>query len=345
MTATEAGERRVAVLLNRNARGVTDSLIATVESLGAAEDIFVTSSVADARSALERVVEGRHDVLIVGGGDGTFVHVLQALASLRPTPKPILFALRLGSGNAIADVCGASRTTRRGLAADLARARSREAPVRLRLLCADERPSYSLGIGIDARFSADLDAFLKPFLGRGRLATWLRGFPGMVATGLLHTLPELFRRPPFRLRIINLGASAARLGRDGRPTSRSMCPGDILFDGEATIAAASTVETYGRGLHFFPYTTQHPGYFQLRVARVRSLATLAHFPSIFAGTWHDDRHLWDWRVTAVRLEIDPAEPVHVGGELLGARSTIEVSLSPQSFPILGAPPVAGRTLY
>src|SRR5450432_2239627 len=98
--------RRVAVLLNRNAQRVTADLAARVASSFPAADLFVTSSLVEARASARAVVERGYDVLCVGGGDGTFIQAAADLLAETEGDPPAMLALRLGSGNAIADVCG-----------------------------------------------------------------------------------------------------------------------------------------------------------------------------------------------------------------------------------------------
>lgn len=117
------------------------------------------------------------------------------LAAIAPARMPILFGLRLGSGNAIADVCGASAPSLHGLAADLARAAGDQAPGELRLLSIDGRLGHSAGIGLDAKFNEDLRAVVKQQLGRGRLGPLFHGVPGIALAAITRTVPRLVREP------------------------------------------------------------------------------------------------------------------------------------------------------
>ncbi|HEX7836396.1 MAG TPA: diacylglycerol kinase family protein, partial [Kofleriaceae bacterium] len=183
--------RRVAIMLNRNAQGVTASRIARVRAIAGGEHVFVTASADDARGAIAAIVARGYDVLCTGGGDGTFVH---AVGELRAYAQwPILFGLRLGSGNAIADVCGARRPTWCGLAADLARAAGGEAPHALRVLEVDGRLAHSAGFGLDAEFNEDLARVAKAGLRRPWLHPLLAGGRGLYLTAAVRTVPRLAR--------------------------------------------------------------------------------------------------------------------------------------------------------
>src|SRR3569832_2414099 len=74
---------------------------------------------------------------------------------------PVLLPLRLGTGNAIADVAGASRGGRAGLAKDLARAAS-DAPARpLKLIEVDGISTLFAGVGLDADYAVDFRTLMK----------------------------------------------------------------------------------------------------------------------------------------------------------------------------------------
>ncbi|MEO7328203.1 MAG: diacylglycerol kinase family protein, partial [Minicystis sp.] len=110
--------RRIAVLLNRNAQGVRPSVVRRAAALIEARDLFVTSSREEAREAARTMIARGTEVVCVGGGDGTFIQAaadLLAEAAIAGRAPPMLLPLRLGSGNAIADVAGASANSGRGL--------------------------------------------------------------------------------------------------------------------------------------------------------------------------------------------------------------------------------------
>lgn len=93
--------RRVAAVLNARAGAVTAPRIAAVRAaLGPAA--WVTHDLDEAAAAYDAIAAGGFDVVCTGGGDGTFVHAVAALRARGVAP--IVFGLRLGSGNAIADV-------------------------------------------------------------------------------------------------------------------------------------------------------------------------------------------------------------------------------------------------
>src|SRR5688572_26131848 len=122
-----APPRRVAIVLNRNARGVTDQQIRRVCSLHPASDVYVSTSLEESSRIARLILERGYDLALLGGGDGTFVRCLGDLeieARRLRRPLPGLGVLRLGTGNALGNYLGASVAHEAGLRSDLHRARS-----------------------------------------------------------------------------------------------------------------------------------------------------------------------------------------------------------------------------
>lgn len=324
--------RRVAIILNRNAQGVTASRVAQVRMLAGEQHVFVTATTEDARRAIATIVARGYDVLCTGGGDGTFV---QASSELRAHGRwPILFGLRLGSGNAIADVCGARRPTRRGLAADLARAAGDEPPGRLRLLDVGGRLAFSAGFGLDAEFNEDLAQVAKPALRRRWLRPLVAGWPGLYLTAAVRTVPRLAIAPAHHMRVTAIGP-AERLDGHGR-TIAELSDGAELHVGPARVCSASTVRTYGRGVEFFPFTEHASDRFQVRVADVGAIGAVRDLVHLLRGAHHAVSGITDHLVRGVRVEVDSRCSAHCGGEVWRPLAPVDLTLSPVSVPILRA---------
>ena len=98
------------MLVNRRAQGVTEASVAQLRA-AVGDRLYVTETLDEAAVAAQQIVASGVGALAIGGGDGTF---RQAAADLVATGGrvPVLLPLRLGTGNAIADVAGASRARR-----------------------------------------------------------------------------------------------------------------------------------------------------------------------------------------------------------------------------------------
>jgi len=119
----------IAVVLNANAKAVDEQLIRDLKGLLQDETLFVSHSLEQGRFIARHLVNRRFDVVLCGGGDGTFTQVVSEVARLRPAAMPAFGALQLGTGNGIGEALGAGRGLS-GLAADLRAARE---PARLTL--------------------------------------------------------------------------------------------------------------------------------------------------------------------------------------------------------------------
>src|SRR5881296_1145450 len=162
---------RVAVLLNANARSVSDALKRELENFVPPEDLYYSRCFDDARSIARQVLDKGYRTVLTGGGDGTFVGYVNCLfeeamqprhgisrGALRLAPVPAhsvrmprVGALKLGTGNAVADFGGA--TGRRvGVVEDILRARSGEvsSSLELHLLSHEGKRAPFAGLGIDA---------------------------------------------------------------------------------------------------------------------------------------------------------------------------------------------------
>ncbi len=182
---------RVAVLLNANARNVSETLKRELENFVPPDDLYISRCFDDARSIARSVLERGYGTVLTGGGDGTFVGYVNCLfeeamqrpgtadgrnaLKLAPVPAhrvrlPRFGVLKLGTGNALADFAGAS-ARRVGVVEDILRARSGECSASrpLHLLVHEGKRAHFAGLGIDARLLNDYVS-IKDRVGSGGLA-------------------------------------------------------------------------------------------------------------------------------------------------------------------------------
>ena len=324
--------RRVAVLLNRAAQGVTAGRVRWFRGCVAAEDLFVPEGIAEADEALGAIVERGYDVLCTGGGDGTFMLAAEGLLARVPGRIPALLPLRLGTGNAVHDVCGSSPATWRGLARDLARAAEpseRIAP--LRLLEVDGRVAQFTGVGLDADWAGDYTQLIKRHIGSGALLPLVRGVPGYALTALALTIPRLLRRPFVAVRLI-APAGAIALDADGHPV-RTLAAGATLYEGPATMVAMSTVAPYSAGFRFFGNADRIGEAFEVKIAIASPYQVLRHARRLLGGG-HDPARMLDFATTALRVELPVATRYHVGGDVRPAARGFTVGMSRHAVPVL-----------
>src|SRR5262249_45086677 len=105
--------QRIAVVVNGNARSVTGEVIETLDQILDSGDLFVSRRVEEREAMPRPLVPGGYGTILPGGGDGPFTVVVTAVvneARRRSAPLPRFGLLRLGTGNSLAWVLGASRT-------------------------------------------------------------------------------------------------------------------------------------------------------------------------------------------------------------------------------------------
>src|SRR5438045_8221274 len=87
---------RVAVLLNANARSVSDALKRELENFVPPEDLYYSRCFDDARSISRQVLDKGYRTVLTGGGDGTFVGYVNCLfePARQPSASPARVALK-----------------------------------------------------------------------------------------------------------------------------------------------------------------------------------------------------------------------------------------------------------
>ena len=109
---SEAQRQGFAVLLNANAKQVTEDVREALERILPREDLFLSHSSEEAHEIADTVVDRGYRTVFTGGGDGTFVGWVNRIldrSERQSSPPPRFGVLALGTGNAVAGVVGAKR--------------------------------------------------------------------------------------------------------------------------------------------------------------------------------------------------------------------------------------------
>ncbi|MAQ19790.1 MAG: hypothetical protein CMN30_33925 [Sandaracinus sp.] len=320
---------RVAVVVNGNAKRVTEDLVEMLDQIVQSGDLFVSRSMEEGQEIARRIVDRGYPTVLTGGGDGTFTQMvtwITAEAKRREKDPPRFGLLKLGTGNALAWVLGAADYKGRGVVADLARVRQKGGSRQLRLLDVEGTLAPFAGFGVDAlalsHFNATKDAFRKlPILkdvGTGGLAYFV------AITG--RTLPKVLLQPHGRVTIRNMGEPAVRLGVDGQPVGPPVEKGEILYRGPYRGVWFSTVVYWGFGARIFPFAEDREDRFNLRIVDVGSLDVAWNIRSIWRGDYRDDR-LHDFLVEHMEVSFDEPVAMEIGGDAAGSHRTVQVKLA------------------
>lgn len=326
---------RVAVVVNGNAKSVTDEVIETLDQILDSGDLFVSRRVEESEQIARTLVDRGYGTILTGGGDGTFTVVVTAVvkeARRRSARLPRFGLLRLGTGNSLAWVLGAGQTgqhgasARRALAADLARLSSDAGSRPLRLVEAEGMISPFCGFGIDAEMLRDYTA-VKQRLARGPLKRFAPGAISYAIAATTRTIPSYVVRKTPHCRVINEGTDAVRIGEKGAVVGAPMRRGAVIYEGPAKIAAASTIPYYGFGFRMFPYADERPDRMHLRLSTITPFGFVKHFKAIWRGEFDDLTTVFDYLVDDVTIEMDPPTSFQIGGDVRGERSRVRMRLT------------------
>ncbi len=335
--------RRIAVVVNGNAKSVTEEIIATLGDILAGGDLFVSRRVEEAKDIARTIVTRGYGTVLTGGGDGTFTVMVTEVVracDAAGAPRPRFGLLKLGTGNSLAWVIGASAAKGgRGLAADIQRLRSDAGSRPMRLIEVMDTLTPFCGWGVDAQVLHDYQR-TKSFLSRGPLARLAPGALSYVLSSVTQTLPSyLFRGVPF-VRVRNTGGDAFRMGAGHKRGASAIGAGETLFEGKARLICCSTIPYYGFGFRMFPFAEDRADKMHLRLSVIDAVTFAANFPAIWRGEYENLENTFDFLVDSVEIETDPPTPFQIGGDPVGAQAKLTLSLSRQPIDLVDhyAPP-------
>lgn len=342
-SATPAAPR-IAVVVNGNARSVNDEVISTLDRILAGGDLFVSKRLSDVREIAKTIIGRGYSTVLTGGGDGTFTVVVTAVvkeARRQRAPIPRFGLLKLGTGNALAWVVGATSSGARNLSADIERLQADAGSRSLYLVDVEGQIAPFCGFGADAQLLADYEK-TKSLLGKTPLRSVA---PGALSYGLAaatRTIPTSLFLPMPHVHVINTGDTVYRIGPRGSRVGTPLAHGDTIYEGPARIVALSTIPYWGFGFRAFPFANERSDRMQLRVSSITAGPFLRNFKSIWRGEYQDGDSIFDYLVSSVRIEIDPASPFQIGGDFVGLRDSVQASMTDEPIRLVDfyAPPSA-----
>jgi diacylglycerol kinase family enzyme len=168
---------RIAVVVNGNAKHVNEEVIDTLDQILAAGDLFISRRIEEGRHIARTLVERGYGTVLMGGGDGTFTVMVSDVVreAKRQGKEPPRFGLlRLGTGNALAWVVGATHVRKGGLKADIERLRADAGSRPMRLIEVEGFLAPFCGFGVDALVLRDYGA-VKRSMAAGPLRRFAAG--------------------------------------------------------------------------------------------------------------------------------------------------------------------------
>jgi len=342
--STVPGAPRIAVVVNGNAKSVNDEVISTLDRILAGGDLFVSRQLSDLREIAKTILGRGYSTVLTGGGDGTFTAVVTAVvkeARRQELPIPRFGLLKLGTGNALAWVVGATSSGHGGLSADIERLQSDAGSRPIHLVEVEGRIAPFCGFGADAQLLADYDK-TRGLLQKTPFRSVASGALSYGLAAVTRTIPTSIFLPMPHVRVSNAGDTAFRIGAKGSRVGGPYAEGDTLYEGPARIVALSTIPYWGFGFRAFPYANERVDRMQLRLSTISAGPFLRNFKSIWRGDFEASDMLFDYLVEAVKIEVDPPSPFQIGGDFFGIRDKIEAKLSAEPIRIVDfyAPPSA-----
>ncbi len=336
--------QRIAVVVNGNAKNVTAEVISTLDQILLGGDLFVSRSLGEADEIAKVLVSRGYGTVLTGGGDGTFsvmVTKVFAEAVRQGTELPRFGFLKLGTGNALAHVVGASGSGRGDLAADIRRLREEAGSREVGLVQVDGVLAPFCGFGVDAMVLEDYEA-MKRLLGGTPLERIGSGRIGYTVSSLTRSLPRVLVRRSAQCRVINRGDACYRVGPNGIVPGFSIPDGGMLFEGPARLVGVATIPYYGYGFRAFPFAEERPDRMHLRVSNLAVPAFIRNFRSIWRGEYQNPKKISDFLVQDVEIQMDPPTPFQIGGDFRCETASMRVSLAPRRIRLVDfyAPPSA-----
>ncbi len=336
--------QRIAVVVNGNAKSVTSEVISTLDQILLGGDLFVSRRIDDARVIADTLVERGYGTVLTGGGDGTFTTmVTEVVHAARRSGRrlPRFGLLKLGTGNALAWVVGASRAKGRGLSADVQRLQRDAGSREIRLVEVEGYLTPFCGLGADAQVLGDYN-LTKRRLAKTPLKSVAPGIVSYAVAATTRSIPSYLLRKMCHARVINDGAPAFRVGEKGAIMGRPIEKGETIYEGPMRLCSMSTIPYYGFGFRMFPFADERNDRMHLRVSTITPYLFVRHFGAIWRGEYHRPDVLFDYLVEKVVIECDPPTAFQIGGDAHGERSRLAAGVTPEPIRLVDfyAPPSA-----
>lgn len=322
-------ESRVAVLLNANAKRVNERVKREFADRVPGEDLFYCHSIEEAQAHARTILERRYGTLMMGGGDGTIATTINLLLQAAQSmgrgdfrhALPDLGILRLGTGNGLANMCGAGRPMD-----DVGRLLAGERPRAQVLRLVEDVESgwvYPFAsLGYDAQVLNDyVDVVSKTKSRFGRAMA--KSLPGYFWAIGSRTIPSEIKQERARVRIVAKGRASIL---DPETAEEIPLEADsTLFEGTARAVAMGTSPFYGYGLKALPHALRRTDRFHVRVSTASIGFLLGHLPSLWKGTLKSPDFV-DFLVEGANISSSVPLPMQMAGDAKGHTREVELRL-------------------
>ncbi len=323
---------RFAVVLNMNAKKVTQEVEELSSELVPPEDLFLSASQEDSRRIAQTLVERGYETVFAGGGDGTVMGVINELSLFPPEQRPAVGILKLGTGNAMARMVSSG-----DVAGDLKTyiTSSTREYYWLSLVEADGQRFPFAGMGWDAEILNDYK-FVKEKFGGAFMKPLMQTVGGYFFGVFTRTVPRhatrAIRKDHDHVSLKVLKGKATEVGAEGTPL-REFQEGETIYEGTCNIVMAGTVPYYGYGLKILPYANKEENRFQLRVVTLSTAKALSVLPKVWKGEYAG-AGIRDFLVEEASVHFSAPIPYQIGGDAAGERTDITFKMIPRAIRLL-----------
>ena len=340
---------KIAVLLNRNARRVTDRVMRKIEQIAGSENVYYSRNLDEAEAFCREIVQKGYGTVACGGGDGTLSGAInmirtyvdeanawrmerhQRLGEAQTLLEMPRFAfLRLGTGNAMAGVVGAQNPledVRRLI--DYVPSRTYKLP----LVRAGNELCFFAGAGYDSVILNDYN-WMKQYTRHPLTRGVMHSVIGYLVAAITRTVPNaLAGNLDLRARITSTGPAYFVDPRRGDAVIE-LDVSRTLFEGSTKMIAAGTHPYFGSGFRIFPFSNIMPGMMNLRIASLGPLSALSNLPSIWKGHYRNPDRILDFLVSEVHVELDKPFPFQHSGEAVGEVESFTLKVDEQPIELV-----------
>ncbi len=336
----------IAILLNANARLVTNKVRHALEKALPKAQLYFSRTREEARDYVQHIIDSKYRVIFSGGGDGSFVnlinlaseYVAQKNAALQlhgkttaPLEMPHFGVLKLGTGNGISSFVG-SRAGTKHLEQTIHSGEFQT--MDMALIESGERLFHFAGSGFDARVLSDYKLFMNS-LKTPQARKNFSGLPGYFMSGLGKTVPESVLRPDRgEVRIEVEGHDFAyHMHHSAGKDTPVVVENRVLYSGPSTAVAVATEPFYGYNIRAFPFANLREGYMNLRVLLAKPVSIVANMAQFWNGSYRG-KGVVDFLVKKIKITYEKATPMHIGGDFETFARSLVYSVTPQTCKLI-----------
>ena len=317
------------VVLNPHAKRVTPGVIREIEELIPPSSLILPQSIEDNDRIAEKLLGEGVEAIFVGGGDGTVIAFVNALVRaaerLGIAPIPRIGLMRLGTGNAVAELVSSG-----SFQADLQSfiQNPHHDTVEMPWLNAEGRLFPFGGLGLDAEVLNDYE-WVKEVTENTAISPAVTNVGGYFAALFSRTIPrklkEAFIPEAVQVRVTNGRGTAHRMGPDNS-LEESFGPGEVLYEGPMLSGIVGSCPYYGYAMRVLPYAGLDPQRMNVRIINTPLQVILANLKSVWEGSYRHDQ-LFDFLAEDVLIETTQPIPYQEGGDAMGERHSVRVHLA------------------